>query len=526
MHRPGHEEKEHEKFNLNLIPGVAHIDGESCERVWGNHNGLSNSTKMMGPGARQDLLEAMFEFWNWEKYKNMGMFAACFEDCGNNSLTGIALYWKLREALEEEAKQTEEHEDLTANLEKELVLAWEGEIVHGSSRGTKGAGIGGRGVIEARGGSIPQDVSGNICCGVFGPEGAAVSDLVFWGIVSTNKVEHRARLKLGEGERVRDTTVRQTRKLTEQRNTIRRLVINLEEVRVIYMPGLIQYLRDLGEGEEAEDERKAEDIHVWLPSSLETGAHGRVCVPGLSEVEAKLQKAKALDALDGLAKNFAQQYRASREAFYKVSQGLTGGEKGKLLEEELPVLKDEDIRSYKDPALVKIGPGRRGTDEWVDGKEGGSQRSLRGASGGVDLIPRDAREGHRIIVEDGADDGNKLLRLEWCRSRARSERAKEEVLLIREEMRGTLEYLEWTAKEWDRRCNTGEPGEKGLEEGRWAYGVEQAEVQRCLKEEFAAKWAKDPDITKPEEENDDGERDVLGDDNDDDEAVEDDDEYE
>ena len=76
LHLPGHKEKDHEQFNLNLIPGAAQVDGESCERVWGPHNVLGNSTRTMGPGAREDYLEGHFAFWNEEKYIGMGTCSA------------------------------------------------------------------------------------------------------------------------------------------------------------------------------------------------------------------------------------------------------------------------------------------------------------------------------------------------------------------------------------------------------------------------------------------------------------------
>jgi hypothetical protein len=72
LHLPGHKEKDHEQYNLNLISGAAQIDGESCERVWGPHNSLGNATRTMGPGARQDSLEGNFSWWNWDKYIGMG----------------------------------------------------------------------------------------------------------------------------------------------------------------------------------------------------------------------------------------------------------------------------------------------------------------------------------------------------------------------------------------------------------------------------------------------------------------------
>ena len=44
------------------------------------------------------------------------------------------------------------------------------------------------------------------------------------------------------------------------------------------------------------------------------------------------------------------------------------------------------------------------------------------------------------------------LRIEWCRVRARAMRWSEEVLLLREEMRRVLVFLEWQATWWEKRA--------------------------------------------------------------------------
>ncbi|KAF7319615.1 CxC2 domain-containing protein [Mycena chlorophos] len=54
-------------YDLNLIPGSGQTDAEAIERAWAAAGGLSGSTRMMGPGARSDMLDAYWSFWNWTK---------------------------------------------------------------------------------------------------------------------------------------------------------------------------------------------------------------------------------------------------------------------------------------------------------------------------------------------------------------------------------------------------------------------------------------------------------------------------
>ena len=50
------------------------------------------------------------------------------------------------------------------------------------------------------------------------------------------------------------------------------------------------------------------------------------------------------------------------------------------------------------------------------------------------------------------DDDDEILRVEWAKSRARAARCREEVLLLKEEMRRVVAFLDWKTKWWmDRR---------------------------------------------------------------------------
>ncbi|KAL0568511.1 hypothetical protein V5O48_013468, partial [Marasmius crinis-equi] len=581
LHHPGHEQEGHEQYSLNLIEGVGHTDGESCERFWGSHNALSNATKTAGPGARQDHIESQFEFWNWEKYKGMGG----------------SLRKRCRDALETEQKQVNEHNDFSENIPNELVAKWEQEVVAWDNapwpkeRVLNPYKLEDEFLGEAEAlKEIALEEEMRIKKGAVRFHNMSPGNFVKAALDLRDKQE---RLRALIAERKRDPTARQETKTSDERSAIRRQVKNLEAVRAIYMPGLLQHLEDVDDGEDA-DVSQAEDIRIWVPSLLPKDVLDRVCVPGLSEIEARLQKGRAWDALDGVrhtlrvksrmllfknsnvrgqrdsgrsnatiqqvtskAKGYAEKYNACREAYYSLSPN----EDMLSMEAELPELKDGDVRSYKDPAEIKVGPGRRGNDEWGDGgaefQSDGEPliplstiatgpRTLR-AVDGLDLIPLDTHEsnfrtthgtgdtrkglswiwthrGLKINVEDGADDNNDLLRAEWCRSRARARRAQEEVMLVREEMRRTLQYLQWAADTWEKSGGIHSGEEKGIQEGRVAYSYEQAGMQRALHEKFQTMWAGDLTRAGDEEDDEEDERGSREDiDEEEDEYIDDDD---
>lgn len=77
-HIRGHQELDHSKYSLNLIPGVGLSDGEEIERNWPRHDGTQASIREMGPGSRHDTLEDHFGWANWTKFITLGMlYATC-----------------------------------------------------------------------------------------------------------------------------------------------------------------------------------------------------------------------------------------------------------------------------------------------------------------------------------------------------------------------------------------------------------------------------------------------------------------
>ena len=73
-HFRAHKEVDHNRYSLNLLPGVGRTDGEEIERNWARHDGTSYSTREMGPGSRFDTLEDYFGWANWQKTIKLGKY--------------------------------------------------------------------------------------------------------------------------------------------------------------------------------------------------------------------------------------------------------------------------------------------------------------------------------------------------------------------------------------------------------------------------------------------------------------------
>ena len=67
-------------------------------------------------------------------------------------------------------------------------------------------------------------------------------------------------------------------------------------------------------------------------------------------------------------------------------------------------------------------------------------------------------------------------------------RWSEEVLLVREEMRRVLQFLEWHARWWEGRQTQHDGSSPELAEGVLAYACKQASIRRSIRTSFKQLW--------------------------------------
>ena len=323
-----------------------------------------------------------------------------------------------------------------------------------------------------------------------------------------------------------------------------------------------------------------ENASVWLPSKIPSKFRSRVCYLGLAAIEEKIRTANCYDSLDAMrnvlnvksrlvhfknksargqregnrsrtiidrvherARVAAERYRAARCG--KLALAGAGD-----WEEVFRILEDGDIRGYQDVEKLRTRMGRPGTledgqlpavevdiaeeqiDAVVDDGDAVDDNDVASVdSAGVDLMgeKRDKRDGTgetrralSWIWTSGTrspnpdDEGDDILQVEWAKSRARAGRCREEVLLLKEEMRRVVVFLDWKTTWWmDRRNMRGGISDgvsKDLQEGLTAYAEGQADIQKSLREHFCMLWG------LPFVGNDDGANDKSGERSDDDDG--------
>ncbi|RDB23287.1 hypothetical protein Hypma_009705 [Hypsizygus marmoreus] len=597
LHEPAHQQEGHEVYSFHNIPGVGLTDGECPERIWAGHNMLGNSTKTQGPGSRQDVLDDHFGFWNWQKYNTMGP----------------TLMRRYKAAIRLRNVQVEGHRGFTASLPQDTVDTWEAMCVAWDAEGfskkgkspfhTDGLCLS---EVQVRK-ELADEEEGRLAGGGAALHQTSASSFLVMGLEIEDSQRRLQKLaKAGEAP----ASLRQGASLTEQRNVLRTKIRNWEQLRSVYMPGLLQYISDLERARPSPatpTSSNPEDVDLYLPSQITANRRDVVCRAGLADMEEKLRTAQCYDSLDGLrhvlrmktrmiqfknknvrgqrdgtrsravidrvherARAHAAKYRVARAA--KMSLGGPGS-----WTDSLKPLLDADIRAYTDPDRIRRGPGRRGTvededlarmsvlendrvglredkmgrDEAEEEDEDGTPRptDAAGDEDGIQLIPqpRTRRDGtgetRRTLswiwasgraqpTNANDSDHDDILRAEWAKSRARSNRAREEVQLLREEMRRVLVFLQWKGTWWRGRAQWREELEPTLKEGVKAYALEQASLQDMLALSFRKTWRQPleegiEELMQELNDNDDpdaGDGNDAGDDDDDDDDDEDDDE--
>ncbi|KAK0225741.1 hypothetical protein IW262DRAFT_1267130 [Armillaria fumosa] len=280
------------------------------------------------------------------------------------------------------------------------------------------------------------------------------------------------------------------------------------------MPGLLQFVSETQEADDSSAGTVAEEVQLWLPSSIPADRRGQVC-GSLSDMEEHLRTAQCYDALNSVhhilhlkmrmveyknknmrgqqdgtqsrvgidaihewalaaALNLEAHHRMARE----VKLQLSGpGD----WERTLCKLEDNDICSYQDPDHLQ-----RGTEHGIDlywddcEKRDGMGQTWHTLSWIWMTM--------KINLEDRVDENNdEVLHSEWCHSHARAHRAHEEVLLLQEEMRRTLKFLEWRGEWWRERCSTRNV-DTTLHEALEVYALKQSDLQRKLAVKFQDTW--------------------------------------
>ncbi|KAJ7178669.1 hypothetical protein C8R43DRAFT_843108, partial [Mycena crocata] len=439
-HAVAHEVSCQTQNSLSYAVGVGRTDGEGIERTWAVLNPISYSTKEMGDGARKDAIENKVDHLNWEK----------------NVSQGNTLSRKLIVAIVERDKQVTAFAEVDGSLTRKKREVRVNTWIADNSKPNPYCGPSEAAVFL----QLKEDEA----------EEAREGRTPLSNTKSTASAFIRGGLQLEEAQRRIKAEVKGTTLVTADRaSQIQELRISFlkklrtyEKLQEVFMPG-VAALR------EAEEERrdsdvaapKAEDIKLWLPSSLTLLQRRGACRQGVGEMEAKLRAGQCADALDALrARLHAQRHLVTWRNANSVGQVATTrsatligrvGDRiarvaGKYADTRasLIALKGSEFApQYKllKPANMNVNPEEE--SDSVARKKLARLGSSKWARNEPSLKPKVFSWIWTVGGGPGEDEGALhdckccvvlAVRVEWSKAKARRDRWVEEVGKLREEM--------------------------------------------------------------------------------------------
>ncbi|KAJ8456927.1 hypothetical protein ONZ51_g11830 [Trametes cubensis] len=440
LHHRSHEQKDHAQYSLNLRPGCARTDGEGIERHWWWIQPIANSTKVMGPGMRQGVLEDQWGYSNWRKT--------------------VDLVWTLSSRLKDAIRQLAEHktlfDDLTQTLDRarcaeweEMAQKWEVDpSLHDDPYLIANQGLT---VSETVQELSREEQKASATPGFIAVHNVSMLGFINLGLEIETQQSHIA-------DNARSAPPSKLAELHERRTSLRRKIQRFRDLQGVYMPTALPVLSENAACRT--DVEEVEKIRLGLPSEINESRRAIVCSARLVEMEARLREAQCRDALQDLRNKLhtirqlynykhlndvrkeraVQRYRRARQA--KLALSGAGD-----WEHELRVLKDHHIRGIEDddPRAVAKRKRKRGDD------------------------PGPA-EGHR--------------RISWIWHAADQDGSAEEVSLLPEEMRRVLATYSYEQRRWTARIAARPSASSALREGLVSYAVKQAAIRSAMSNVF------------------------------------------
>jgi len=279
--------------------------------------------------------------------------------------------------------------------------------------------------------------------------------------------------------------------LLEKRGVLLHQIEKWRKLQAVYMPGVL----DADTADQGSPQKvKAESIKLLLPSQLDAEDRDSICLGGVINSEKELRLAQLEDSLNDLRR--ARRIRRGLLTFHKVQLAGQGQKTQTKSQGVMQTVQDRihrHVRRYRvaREALLCLNP----DGEWKNLYLRLTDNDNRGPG----------KEPEETLGSDGRytpswiwcstttaispDEVNEDMRVEWAQCTARADRWEEEVILLQEEMRWTVQFLEWKSSDWfakvDARASTTTPA---IQAGLSAYAKKQGAVFHNLAIRFCQRW--------------------------------------
>ncbi|KAF8871631.1 hypothetical protein BD779DRAFT_1453711, partial [Infundibulicybe gibba] len=474
FHLPAHVKACQSTFSFNFNPHVGRTDGEAPERGWADANLVASSTREMGPGSRRDTLDDHFGHRNWKKTTEIG----------------LSLLRKIGTAISERDERKFMHNQFEAGLHQDDVARWKIELAAWEQDHSK------PNPYNPRIQSLTLDAVKHQLAVQEANDTTAGVAYILHDEISASRLLTMG-LDLEEQQYLKG-------RLQGRSNVLRRKVLAWIVVQHLYIPGLSMVRQQTPDDLPGHHDERFKVIDLYLPSSVPSHV---LCDRRLPEIEWQLRQAQANDALDELrnALRLRSYLYIDKDRFQR---GQNANTRSNTIIHRIEVRVSIAAAKYRRARLALLDLGRVLSKLGVDTSFPElRKKDIRGLSDPDDyLASRGPSEGRRTLswiwchlgdtsgdAEDrGLHDG---LRIEWCKSKARADRWREEVELLQEEMRRVRAFFEHRAHTWEMRLDYVKRGgplglfsDPATLEGRMAYAQRQAAQFRAMRSHCDKLW--------------------------------------
>ena len=278
--------------------------------------------------------------------------------------------------------------------------------------------------------------------------------------------------------------------LLEKRGVLLHKIEKWRRLQAVYMPGALDAdTSNLGSPRGV----KAESIKLWLPSQLDIKDRGLICLGGVINSEKDLRFAQLEDSLNDLRR--ARRIRHGLATFHKVQ---LAGEGQKIQTKSHGVVQTIQDRITKcaqrycaaRKALLHLDP----QGDWQhlylaltedDNRGPGKEPQEIAGSDGRYTLSWIWRSSTMAI---SPEEVNEDMRVEWAQCIARAERWEEEAILLQEEMRRVVQFLEWRSVDWFAKADSRMGATPVVRAGLSAYANKQGSIFHNLAVRFSQRW--------------------------------------
>ncbi|KAJ6475387.1 hypothetical protein C8R45DRAFT_1102680 [Mycena sanguinolenta] len=478
FHLPPHKPPCHSPYSFHYMWGAGRTHAETVEQNWEFSNGAAASTKMMGIGTRHTTLEDLIFAKHMAENVKEGQihrdafeaFDAALRETAPEMVEGWKKWvgeWESRQHKDGTESPFECTEKVMSLRDIRMKLAKE-ELLR-----------------SGEGDEIEQEDT--------------PSTFILMGL----EIEEVQRHLAIDVKAVANPMDAQTVEFLQRRTNLLKRIRAFRKLQRTYMPRLQRYLTPSQCALfDSVTERNVEAVRLFMPSDiLQAKKRVAACAIGLPEVEADLRVGEAREALENLRQGLRTRTMTNRFRLRNCmgQRMLTRGQgvlrqiglkihKAKVRyryarnaikrlrgneswEKELRVLEDDDVWALNERALTaEEAAQRKVIHDYEDVAEDGGVAAFGAVALGegrrtlswIWYQARDNKPTEWELVE--------ALCVEWCKAYARMRRWHEDVVLVEEEMRRTIEY-------------------DGEHEGLMAYAREQQSRETETCEKLQARWA-------------------------------------